>query len=71
MLEYAKGMLHNYVRNEKIYIFHQHFFDMDIPLIMPLTSLKSSVHVDKTHLEGSVSQIFDIDVQKIKVNKSL
>ena len=34
---------------------------MDILLILQFKSLEFSVHVNKTHIEGSVSQNFDID----------
>ena len=53
-------MLHNYVWNLKKHIFIYFFFNMDILLIFQCKSLEFSVHVNKTHIEGSVSQNFDI-----------
>ena len=40
--------------------FHIYFFKMDISLIMTATFLKLSIHDAKTHLEGKVSQNFDL-----------
>ena len=40
--------------------FHQYFFNIDISLIMTLTRLKFVVHTNKTHVEGLLSQYFDI-----------
>ena len=40
--------------------FHIHFLNMDISLIMTVTCLEISIYNTKTHLEGSVSQNFDL-----------
>ena len=49
-----------YAENMKILIFHKFILNMNISLIMRLTCLKIVIHVLKTHLEGRVSQYFDI-----------
>ena len=40
--------------------FHIYFFNMDISLIIIVTFLKLSTHDAVNHLEGSVSQNFDL-----------
>ena len=49
-----------YAEKRKTLIFHIYFFNMDISLNKRLTCLKTAIHVHETHLEGSVSQNFDI-----------
>ena len=49
-----------YAENMEILIFHKFILNMNISLIMRLTCLKIVRHVFKTHLEGRVSQNFDI-----------
>ena len=43
-------------------IFHIYFLNKDISLNMRLTCLKMAIHVSEIHLEGRVSQNFDIDL---------
>ena len=38
--------------------FHLYFFNMDISLIMTVTCMTICIHIAKTHMEGSLSQIF-------------
>ena len=45
-----------------IHIFHYHFLNMDISLIMPLGILKFSVRVGRTYFKGRVSQNVDIGI---------
>ena len=42
-------------QKKKIHIFYQYFLNMDISLIVPLKSLKFSIHFGETRMEGSVS----------------
>ena len=49
-----------YAENRKILIFHIYILNMDISLTMRLTCLKTAIHVHETHLEGRVSQNFNI-----------
>ena len=49
-----------YAANRKILIFHTYFFNMDNSLIMRHICLKNAINVLQTHLEGWVSQNFDI-----------
>ena len=49
-----------YAENIEILIFHKFILNMNITLIIRLTCLKIVRHVLKTHLEGRVSQNFDI-----------
>ena len=51
-----------YAENMKTLIFHKLILNMNISLIMRLTCLRIVMHVLKTHLEGRVSQHFDIDL---------
>ena len=44
----------------KILIFHIYFLNKHISLNIRITCLKTAIHVSKTHLEGRVSQNFDI-----------
>ena len=41
-------------------IFFIHFLNKDISFNIPSTFLNLLIHVDESHLEGSVSQIFDL-----------
>ena len=50
----------NYAETRKTLNFHKYILNMDIPFIMRLIYLKIAVHIIKTHLEGIVSQKFDI-----------
>ena len=43
-------------------IFHIYFLNKHISLNIRITSLKTAIHVPKTHLEGRVSQNFDISL---------
>ena len=49
-----------YAEKRKILIFHKHFWNMDISLIIRLTCLKIAMHVFRIHLERSVSQNLDL-----------
>ena len=49
-----------YTQNRKILIFHIYFLNKHISLNIRITSLKTAIHVSKTHLEGKVSQNFDM-----------
>ena len=40
--------------------FFTYFFNIDILLIMKLTSMKTAIHIAEIHLEGRVPQTFDI-----------
>ena len=42
------------------HIFHVYFFNLDIPLIIALTSLKMCMCIAEICMEGSVSQNFDL-----------
>ena len=44
----------------KILIFHIYFLNKHISLNIRITCLKTAIHFSKTHLEGRVSQNFDI-----------
>ena len=41
-------------------LFSLHFLNKDISFNIPYKFLKFDIHVHKGHLEGSVSQIFDL-----------
>ena len=43
-----------------VLLFHKYFLNMDISLIMRLICLKIVIHVLRIHLQGKVSQNFDI-----------
>ena len=60
MIRYIKWLLLKYAENKKILIFLIYFLNKDISLDMRLTYLKMAMHVYETHLEGRVSQNFDI-----------
>ena len=45
-----------------MHIFHLYFLNKDISLDMGLACLNFSVCLDKTHMEGRVSQHFDIGI---------
>ena len=47
------------LKTEKLTFFHIYFFNMDILLIMKLTSMKTAGHVAEIYPEGRVSQKFD------------
>ena len=49
-----------YAEKRKIVIFIKYFLNMDISLIMILICLRIVIHVLRIHLEGRVSQNFDI-----------
>ena len=51
-----------YAEKRKILIFHKYFLNMDISLIMRLQlyALKIVIHLLRIHLEGNMSQDFDI-----------
>ena len=49
-----------YAENRKILIFHIYFLNKHISLNIRLTCLTTAIHVSETHLEGRVSQNFDI-----------
>ena len=49
-----------YAEKRKILLFHKYFLNMDSSLIMRLICLKIVIHVLRIHLEGRVSQNFDI-----------
>ena len=42
------------------HVFHIHFFNMDISLVIKVTIMKIDLHVAEIHCEGRVSQNFDI-----------
>ena len=46
--------------NLKTHIFHVYFFNMDISLIIALTSLKMCMCIAEICMKGSVSQNFDL-----------
>ena len=46
--------------NLKIHIFHVYFLNMDISLIIALTSLKMCICIAEICMEGSVTQNFDL-----------
>ena len=46
--------------NLKTHIFHVYFLNMDIPLIIALTSLKICMCIAEICMEGSMSQNFDL-----------
>ena len=62
ILEKTKRISNGYVRNEKIHIFSKHFLNMDISLILSCKCFKFAMLIVKTSSEGSVSQIFDLDL---------
>ena len=49
-----------YTENRKIHIFHIYFLNKHFSLNIRLTCLRTAIHVSETHLEGRVSQNFDI-----------
>ena len=46
--------------NLKTHIFHVYFFNMDISLIIALTSLRMCMCITEICMEGGVSQNFDL-----------
>ena len=60
MIRYIKWLPLKYAENKKILISRIYFLNKDISLDMRLTCLKIAMHVHETHLEGRVSQNFDI-----------
>ena len=60
MIRSIKWLPLKYAENRKILIFHIYFLNKHISLNIRLTSFKTAIHVSETHLEGRVSQNFDI-----------
>ena len=54
--------------NLKTDIFHVYFFNMDIPLIIALTSLKICMCIAEICMEGSVSQNLDLGLVFVLCN---
>ena len=48
------------LRIGKYYFFHIYFLNKHISLNIRLTCLKTAIHVSEIHLQGRVSQNFDV-----------
>ena len=60
IMKKTKGLPFNCAKDSEKHIFHIYFLNMDISLIMTITGMEIAIHVAETHLEGRVSQNFDI-----------
>ena len=49
-----------YAENWETHVFHIHFLNMDIALVIKVTNMKIAIHVAEIHCDGGVSQNFDI-----------
>ena len=60
MIRYIKWLPLKYAENRKIIIFHIYFLNKHILRNIRLTCFRTAIHVSETHLEGRVSQNFDV-----------